>query len=107
MASSVKLARGENISLADAETLLFAVDKKAELLVDDKLLFDLAKMYRLRVWDTWTLLLESLRMDFVTSEEIKNAINKLDKMKFKLNSKQTQEILDAADMIQKRKKEIK
>ena len=62
--SSVKLAEGENISLPDAETLLLAVDKKADLLVDDKLLFDLAKMYRLKVWDTWTLLLESLSKDY-------------------------------------------
>ena len=57
--SSVKLAERENVSLSDAETLLLAVDKKAELLVDDKSLFYLAKMYRLKVWDTWTLLLES------------------------------------------------
>lgn len=105
LTSSVKLAEGENISLADAETLLFAVDKKAELLVDDKLLFDLAKMYRLRAWNTWTLLLESLRMDYVTSDEIKSAINKLDKMKFKLNAKQAQEILDAANIIEMHKKE--
>lgn len=104
-ASSAKLATGENISLADAETLLFAVDKKAELLVDDKLLFDLAKMYRLRVWNTWTLLLESLRMDYVALEEIKSAIDKLDKMKFKLNPKQAQEILTAAKIIEKHKKE--
>jgi predicted nucleic acid-binding protein len=84
---------------------LFAVDKKAELLVDDKLLFDLAKMYRLRVWNSWTLLLESLRMDYVASNEIKSAINKLDKMKFKLNAKQAQEILDAANIIEMHKKE--
>jgi predicted nucleic acid-binding protein len=31
--SAAKLAEGENISIADAETLLLAVEKKAELLV--------------------------------------------------------------------------
>ncbi len=102
--STGKLAEGENISLPDAETLMFAVDKKAELLVDDKLLFDLAKMYRLKVWDTWTLLLESLSKDYLELNEIKSAIDKLDKMKFRLNAKQAQEIMDAAELIEKHKR---
>jgi len=105
--SAVKLAEGENISLSDAETVLLAVDKKAELLVDDKLLFDLAKMYRLKVWDTWTIVLESLSKDYLELNEIKNAISKLEKMKFKLNAKQAQEILDAANMIERHKKGLK
>ena len=105
--SAVKLAEGENISLPDAETLLLAVDKKADLLVDDKLLFDLAKMYRLKVWNIWTLLLESLSKDYLEINEIKSAIDKLDKMKFRLNAKQAQEILDAANMIERHKKDQK
>ncbi len=105
--SAVKLAEGENISLPDAETLLLAVDKKADLLVDDKLLFDLAKMYRLKVWNIWTLLLESLSKDHLELNEIKSAIDKLDKMKFRLNTKQAQEILDAANIIERHKKDQK
>jgi predicted nucleic acid-binding protein len=105
--SAVKLAEGENISLSDAETLMLAVDKKAELLVDDKLIFDLAKMYRLKVWDTWTLLLESLSKDYLELSEIKSAIDKLDKMRFRLNANQAQEILDAANSIERHKKDAK
>jgi predicted nucleic acid-binding protein len=105
--SAVKLAEGENISLSDAETLLLAVDKKAELLVDDKLLFDLAKMYRLKVWNTWTLLLESLKKGYLELDELRSAVDKLDKMKFRLNAKQAQEILDAANSIETHKKDRK
>ncbi len=65
MTSAVKLAEGENVSLPDAATLLLAVDKNADLLVDDKPLSDLAKMYGLKVWNAWTLLLESLRKDYI------------------------------------------
>ncbi len=105
--SAVKLAEGEKISLSDAGILLLAVDKKAELLVDDKLLFDLAKMYRLKVWNTWTLVLESLSKNYLEISEIKSAIDKLDKMKFRLNAKQAQEILDAANMIERHKRDRK
>ncbi len=105
--SAVKLAEGEKISLPDAETLLLAVDKKAEVLVDDKLLSDLAKMYRLKVWNTWTLLLESLSKDYARLYEIEIAVNELGKKKFSLNEKQTQEILDAANMIERHKKDHK
>lgn len=99
-----KLAEGENISLPDAETLLLAVDKNTDLLVDDKPLSDLAKMYRLKVWNTWTLLLEGIKNNYVTLEEIKNALNILDRMKFRLNEEQTKEILHAADIIEEHKK---
>ncbi|MCL4429815.1 MAG: hypothetical protein M1167_03580 [Chloroflexi bacterium] len=102
--SAVKLAAGENISRADAETLLLAVDKKAALLADDKLLFDLAKMYRLRVFNTWTLLLEGLSRDYLKIGEFQEAIEQLGKNKFRLNAKQTKEILDSARSIDKRRK---
>ncbi len=103
--SSVKLAERENVSLSDAETLLLAVDKKAELLVDDKSLFYLAKMYRLKVWDTWTLLLEALKKGYLGLNDIESAIGELGKVKFNLNPKQTQEILDAANIIERHKKD--
>lgn len=104
--SAVKLSEGENISRANAETLLSAVEKKAELLVDEKLLSDLAKMYRLRVWSTWTLLLKSLSRDYVRLDEMERAVDELGKKKFRLNGKQAQEILDAANFIEKRRKTI-
>jgi predicted nucleic acid-binding protein len=103
IASATKLAEGENISKADAQTLLLAVDKKAELLIDEKLLTSLAKMYGLKVWSTWTLLLEGLSRDCLKVKHIEGAIEALGKKKFKLNAKQTAEILEAAKFIDKQK----
>ena len=101
---ALKLSEGENISRADATTLLFAVEKKAELLVDDKLLSDLAKMYRLKVWSTWTLLLEGLSRSFLKLGEVEEALTELGERKFRLNAKQAQEILDAANNIERHKR---
>ncbi|MEM2094911.1 MAG: hypothetical protein QXI32_06410, partial [Candidatus Bathyarchaeia archaeon] len=51
LASAVKrLATDENISLADAVTLMFAREKSAEVLVDEKALSNLARMFGLRTW---------------------------------------------------------
>jgi predicted nucleic acid-binding protein len=102
-----KLVEGENISVADAETLLLAKEKKAELLVDEKIVADLAKMYGLRVWGTWTLLLESLSRELIEVADVENAVTELGKKKFRLNAKQVEEILDAAEFIEKRKKREK
>jgi predicted nucleic acid-binding protein len=104
---AVKLAEGENISAADAETLLLAKEKNAELLVDEKIVSDLAKMYGLRVWSTWTLLLESLSRDLIEVADVENAVNELGKKKFRLNAKQVKEILDAAEFIEKRRARVK
>ena len=101
MMPAVKMSEGENVSLPDAETLLLAVDKKANLLVDDKPLSDLAKMHGLKIWNAWTILLESLKKDYVELAEIKDAIDELGKMKFSLNAEQTKEILASADTIEK------
>ena len=65
-----RLVIGENISHSDAETLLLAKNKNAELLVDDKVVADLAKMYGLRIWNTWTILLESLSEGFIEIQDI-------------------------------------
>ena len=102
-----KLAEGENVSVADAETLLLAKEKKAELLVDEKIVSDLAKMYGLRVWGTWTLLLESLSRELIKVADVENAVNEFSKKKFRLNAKQAKEILDAAEFIEKRKARVK
>ena len=94
-----KLALGENISVADAETLLLAKQKKSELLVDEKIVADLAKMYGLRVWGTWTLLLESLSKGLIEVADVENAVGELGKRRHKLKEKQALEILDAAKRI--------
>ncbi len=101
--TALKMSKGENISKADAATLMLAVEKNAELLVDDKLLSDLAKMYKLKLWSTWTLLLEGLSKKYLKLNEIEQAVTQLGKKKFRLNSKQVQEILDAANQIEKHK----
>lgn len=100
---AAKLAEGENISKADAETLLLAKEKKAELLVDEKVLSDLAKMFGLRVWSTWTVLLEGLSRGIVEVSDIEYAIIELGKKKHKLKENQAKEILKAARYIQSKK----
>ena len=82
--------------MADAETLLLAKEKKAELLVDEKIVSDLAKMYGLRVWGTWTLLLESLSRGLIEEADVEGAIGELGKRRHKLKEKQALEILNAA-----------
>jgi len=94
-----RLSSGENISFADAETLLLAKDRKAELLVDDKVIADLAKMYRLEVWNTWTILLESLKNGLIEVADIEHAINELGKKRHKLEEKQAAELLKTAETI--------
>ena len=99
-----RLVIGENISHADAETLLLAKTKNAELLVDDKVVADLAKMYGIRIWNTWTILLESLGEGFIEIQVINNAIDELGKKRHKLSEKQSDEILKAAKTIVTRTK---
>jgi len=76
-----KLAEGENIFKTDAKTLILARRLQIEIIVDEKALSDLAKMFGLKVWNTWTILLESLRKG------------------------QAQEILEAARLIVSKRKE--
>ncbi len=99
-----RLVIGENISKADAETLLMAKNKNAELLVDDKVVADLAKMYGIRIWNTWTILLESLSEGFIEVQDINNAINELGKKRHKLSEKQAEEILKVSNAIVTSKK---
>lgn len=94
-----RLVIGENISRADAETLLVAKNKNAELLVDDKVVADLAKMYGLKIWNTWTILLESLGEGLIEIQDINSAIDELGKKRHKLSEKQAEEILKAANTI--------
>jgi len=98
-----KLAEGENISRTDAKTLLLAKEKAAEILVDEKALSDLAKMYGLKVWNTWTILLESLRRGFAEVSDIESAMTELGEKRHKLSDRQAAEILKAAELIASRR----
>lgn len=94
-----RLVKGEKISQTDAKTLLLAKENKAEILVDEKILSDLAKMYGLKVWNTWTILLESLRSGFIEIFDIESAISELGEKRNKLNNKQATELLKAAKLV--------
>ena len=102
---AANLADGEGISPADAEVILLSEKKKALFLSDDTALLRIAEMYGLKTWDTWNLLLEALSSNLTTLTELEAAVNELGKKKFRLNAKQTQEILDAARSIEKRRKQ--
>ncbi len=107
LSGSIKqLVIGENISQADAETLLLAKNKNSELLSDDKVVADLAKMFGIRVWNTWTILLESISEGFIEVQVINQAINDLGKKRHKLSEKQAEEILKAANEIVTCKKKL-
>jgi len=69
------------------------------ILVDEKVLSDLAKMYGFKVWNTWTILLEALSKGFIEISDIESAINELAERKHKLKAGQAAEILEAARVI--------
>ncbi|MEM3699874.1 MAG: hypothetical protein QXL57_03290 [Candidatus Bathyarchaeia archaeon] len=97
--ASKRLALDENISLTDAETLLFARERKAQVLVDEKALSNLARMFGLKAWNTWTILLESLSRGYIEVSDIESAIKELGEKRHKLKKEQTLEILEAARKI--------
>ena len=105
VSASKRLAEGEKISKTDAETLLFAREKQAEVLVDEKTLSNLAKMYGLKTWNTWTVLLESLRRGLIEISDIKVAIKELGEKRHKLKKEQATQILEAASLIAHKRKE--
>ena len=101
-----RLAEGENVSKSDAETLLLAKENKAEfVLIDEKVLSDLAKMYGFKVWNTWTILLEALSRGFIETTDVESAINELGEQRHKLKAKQAAEILEAAKLIASTRRE--
>ena len=95
-----RLAKGENISQSDAETLILAKKKEARnVLVDEKILSHLAKMFGFTVWNTWTIMLEALSKRLIEISDIKLAIKELGEHRHKLKAKQAEEILEAAERI--------
>lgn len=97
-----KMAKDENISQTDAKTLLLARENAVEILADEKVLADLSKMFGLKVWNTWTILLESLRRGFIQISEIESAIAELGEKRHKLRNRQATEILKVARIIASR-----
>ena len=104
--ASKRLAEDEKISLADAETLLFARERKADVLVDEKALSNLARMFGLKTWNTWTVLLESLSRGFIEVCDIEAAIEELGGKKHKLKKEQAEQILEAAKLIAGKRKQL-
>jgi len=94
-----RLARRENISEVDSQTLLLAKALRKPLLTDEKILSTLAKMYGLDVWNTWSVLLEALRTKVIEKHEIHQAINELGERRHKLSHAYARQVLDAADRI--------
>ena len=100
LASAVKrLAEDEGVSRADAEKLMFAREKDAEVLVDEKALSNLARMFGLRAWSTWTLLLRGLSRGFIEASDVEAAIRELGEERHKLKRGQVDQILEAAKLI--------
>lgn len=101
VASAVeRLARCENVSVSDAETLLVARECKAEaVLVDERVLSELARMYGFSVWSTWTILLEALGRGLIEFSDVESAIVELADRRHKLKEGQAAEILEAARLV--------
>lgn len=69
-------------------------------MVDEKALSNLARMFGLKIWNTWTVLLEGLSKGF-----IEVAIKELGKKRHKLKKEQAEQILETVKLIaHKRKK---
>ena len=91
-----KLAKDENLSQADARTLILARQTQAHVIVDEKILSDLARMFGLQTWNTWTVLLESLRRNHIRFADVDAAITELGEKRHKLKAEQAAEILRIA-----------
>jgi len=95
-----ELARDENISTSDAETLILARQEQASaFLTDERPLSNLAKMYGLRVWNTWTILLKALADRLIDQTDIQQAIDELGRKRHKLKNEDAEEILKIARSI--------
>ena len=98
-----KLARDENLSLADAKTLILAKQTQAQIIVDEKILSDLARMFGLQTWNTWSVLLESLRRRQIGFADVEAAIAELGEKRHKLKAEQAAEILRIARLIEEQR----
>lgn len=65
--------------------------------------FRTSRMFGLKVWSTWTVLLESLSLGLIEVADVESAIDELGGKRHKLREKQAEEILGAAKFIAARK----
>ena len=96
IATAKSMADLENVSMTDAKTLLLAREKELDILVDDRILSELAKMLELTVWNTWTILLEGVRRKLLGVSQVEAAVKELGVHRHKLREEQVKEILEAA-----------
>ena len=66
--------------------------------LDKKTLSDLAKMYRLKVWNMWIVLSESLRREIEISD-VEAILMELDERRHKLRHRHVEEMLRTAKLI--------
>jgi len=97
--TATRLARRERISFSDSQTLMLARSLGQPLLTDEKILLALGRMFGLEAWNTWTILLEALRMRIIPKAVIHEAIHELGQKRHKVSPKDAKEILDAAKRI--------
>jgi predicted nucleic acid-binding protein len=89
-----------DVSASDAETLLCARDRGAEaVLVDERVLSELARMYGFSVWSTWAVLLEALGRGLIGLTDLESAIGELARRRHKLSEGQAADILEAARLV--------
>jgi predicted nucleic acid-binding protein len=62
-------------------------------------------MYGLKIWNTWTVLLESLSRGFIEMSDIESAIKELGEKRHKLKKEQAAQILEAAKTIARKREE--
>lgn len=99
-ATVARLAEDENISITDAETVMLATEDSTEsVLIDEKILTNLARMHGLKTWSTWTILLEALAKGFIETSDIEAAIEELGERRHKLTPEQVNEIMEVARRI--------
>jgi len=60
-------------------------------------------MHGLRIWNTWTILLEGLRRGFIKMPDMVSALNELGDKRHKLRDEEAAEILRAAQLIVSRR----
>ena len=77
--------------------------KKAEILVDEKALSNIARLHGLRVWST-SILLEALSRGYIEVSDIEAAIRQLDEKRHKLKREHVEQILEVAKTIACRRK---
>ncbi|MEM3550580.1 MAG: hypothetical protein QW222_05455 [Candidatus Bathyarchaeia archaeon] len=72
--------------------------ERSDGFVDEKVLSNLEGIFRLKTWNTWTVLLESISMGHIEVSDIELAIEELREKRHKLKSEQANQILNVAKL---------